>query len=94
MVIMMSKFVYMKGLEFVFELVLLFEKFIGDLFWICQVFNNLLSNVFKFIFEGYIKFLVDGCFKFYGIYELEIKIEDMGIGISCKDCNKLFNVFF
>ena len=93
MVTMMSKSAHMKGLEFVFELAPLPEKLIGDLFRIRQVLNNLLSNALKFTSEGYIKLSVDGCSKPHGIHELEIKIEDTGIGISRKDRNKLFNAF-
>lgn len=46
------------------------------------MFNNLLSNVFKFMFSGIIMFLVSGCLFFYGIYEVNIIVEDIGIGIS------------
>lgn len=93
MVTIMSKSAHMKGLEFVFELAPLPEKLIGDLFRIRQVLNNLLSNALKFTSEGYIKLSVEGRALPHGIHELEIKIEDTGIGISRKDRNKLFNAF-
>tara|TARA_A200000159_G_scaffold156249_2_gene170979 strand:+ start:11742 stop:14879 length:3138 start_codon:yes stop_codon:yes gene_type:complete len=93
MVTIMSKSAHMKGLEFILELGPLPEKLIGDVFRIRQILNNLLSNALKFTSSGYIKLAVEGKALQHGIHELEIKIEDTGIGISRKDKNKLFSAF-
>ncbi|NVK56351.1 MAG: response regulator [Alteromonadaceae bacterium] len=93
MVTIMSKSAHMKGLEFVYELAPLPEKLIGDVFRIRQILNNLLSNALKFTSSGYVKLAVRGKSLQHGIHELEIVIEDTGIGISRKDKNKLFSAF-
>ena len=93
MVTIMSKSAHMKGLEFVLELDPLPEKLIGDVFRIRQVLNNLLSNALKFTSHGYIKLAVKGKALQHGIHEIQIRVEDTGIGISRKDKNKLFNAF-
>lgn len=93
MVTIMSKSAHMKGVEFIFELGPLPEKLIGDVFRIRQVLNNLLSNAIKFTSSGYINLSVRGQSLLHGIHELEIRVEDTGIGISRKDKNKLFTAF-
>lgn len=93
MVTMMSKSAHMKKIEFVFDLAPLPEKLIGDVFRIKQVLNNLLGNALKFTSSGYIALRVKGRQLPHGIHELEIIIEDTGIGISRKDRKKLFTAF-
>lgn len=93
MVTMMSTSAHVKNIEFIFELAPLPEKLIGDVFRIRQILNNLLSNALKFTSSGYIKLGVKGRSLPQGILQLELIIEDTGIGISRKDRSKLFNAF-
>tara|TARA_Y100000296_G_scaffold17791_1_gene21037 strand:+ start:365 stop:3484 length:3120 start_codon:yes stop_codon:yes gene_type:complete len=93
MVTIMAKSSHSKRIEFVFDLKPLPEKLIGDVFRIKQVLNNLLSNALKFTSSGTITFSVNGRTLPHGIHELNITVEDTGIGISRQDRKKLFNAF-
>lgn len=93
MVTIMSKSCHSKKLEFVFDLGPLPDKLIGDVFRIKQILNNLLSNALKFTSSGTITLSAKGRALPHGIHELELIVEDTGIGISRQDKKKLFNAF-
>lgn len=93
MVTIMAKSSHSKRIEFVFDLRPIPEKLIGDVFRIKQVLNNLLSNALKFTSSGTITLAVSGRSLEHGIHELNITVEDTGIGISRQDRKKLFNAF-
>lgn len=93
MVSLMAKSAHQKNLEFIYELEPLPDKLIGDAFRIKQILNNLLGNALKFTSEGYISFSASGKNLAHGFYELTLKIEDTGIGISRQDRKKLFSAF-
>ncbi|KXI29721.1 hybrid sensor histidine kinase/response regulator [Paraglaciecola hydrolytica] len=89
----MAKSAHLKNLEFIYDLSPLPEKLIGDSFRIKQILNNLLGNALKFTDHGHIGLSVKGTFLEHGMYELTLKIEDTGIGISREDRRKLFAAF-
>lgn len=93
MVNLMAKTAQQKKLEFVLDLGPLPDKLIGDVTRIKQILNNLLSNALKFTSNGYIRLSASGTNLEHGMYELGLKVEDTGIGISSKDRKKLFNAF-
>ncbi|WP_334021541.1 hybrid sensor histidine kinase/response regulator [Alteromonas sp. S015] len=93
MVTIMAKSSHSKRIEFVFDLHPLPEKIIGDVFRIKQVLNNLLSNALKFTSSGTITLSASGRTLPHGIHEVNITVEDTGIGISRQDRKKLFNAF-
>ncbi|MFT2089650.1 7TM diverse intracellular signaling domain-containing protein [Paraglaciecola sp. 2405UD69-4] len=93
MVSIMAKSAHLKNLEFIYDANPLPEKLIGDSYRIKQILNNLLGNALKFTDHGYIKLSASGSEKAHGIYELVIKVEDTGIGISREDQRKLFAAF-
>jgi two-component system sensor histidine kinase BarA len=90
---LMAKSAHQKRLEFIYELSPIPEKLIGDVFRIKQILNNLLGNALKFTSSGHILFSASGRSLAHGFYELELRVEDTGIGISRKDRKKLFNAF-
>ena len=73
------------------------EIFIGDPVRLQQVLNNLISNAIKFTDEGYVKVYVKKTQRqrvaHNDLLELQISIEDSGIGISEEDTPKLFKSF-
>ena len=89
----MAKSAHLKNLEFIYDLAPLPEKLIGDSFRIKQILNNLLGNALKFTDYGHVGLSVRGAFLEHGMYELTLKIEDTGIGISRDDRRKLFAAF-
>ncbi|MDU0353681.1 7TM diverse intracellular signaling domain-containing protein [Paraglaciecola aquimarina] len=89
----MAKSAHLKNLEFIYDLDPLPEKLIGDSYRIKQLLNNLLGNALKFTDYGHIRLSVSGKEKEHGIYELTLRIEDSGIGISREDKRKLFAAF-
>jgi two-component system sensor histidine kinase BarA len=93
MVSVMAKSAHLKNLEFIYNLEPLPEKLIGDSYRIKQVLNNLLGNALKFTDHGFITLSAYGKERDHGIYELVLKIEDSGIGISREDQRKLFAAF-
>jgi len=93
MVSVMAKSAHLKNLEFVYNLEPLPEKLIGDSYRIKQVLNNLLGNALKFTDHGFVSLSASGKERDHGIYELVLKIEDSGIGISRQDQRKLFAAF-
>jgi two-component system sensor histidine kinase BarA len=93
MVSVMAKSAHLKNLEFIYNLEPLPEKLIGDSYRIKQVLNNLLGNALKFTDYGFVSLSASGRVRAHGIYELVLKIEDSGIGISREDQRKLFAAF-
>jgi two-component system sensor histidine kinase BarA len=93
MVSVMAKSAHLKNLEFIYNLEPLPDKLIGDSYRIKQVLNNLLGNALKFTDQGFISLSASGKIRDHGIYELVLKIEDSGIGISREDQRKLFVAF-
>jgi two-component system sensor histidine kinase BarA len=93
MVSIMAKSAHLKNLEFIYNLEPLPEKLIGDSYRIKQVLNNLLGNALKFTDYGFVSLSAYGKEREHGIYELVLKIEDSGIGISREDQRKLFAAF-
>jgi two-component system sensor histidine kinase BarA len=93
MVSVMAKSAHLKNLEFIYNLEPLPDKLIGDSYRIKQVLNNLLGNALKFTDHGFVGLSASGKERDHGIYELVLKIEDSGIGISRKDQRKLFAAF-
>lgn len=93
MVTIMAKSAHSKKLEFVLDLSPLPEKLIGDVFRIKQILNNLLSNALKFTSTGTITLAISGRPLAHGIHEINIVVEDTGIGISRTDRQKLFSAF-
>lgn len=93
MVSVMAKSAHLKNLEFIYNLEPLPEKLIGDSYRIKQVLNNLLGNALKFTDQGFVSLSASGKERDHGIYELVLKIEDSGIGISREDQRKLFAAF-
>jgi two-component system sensor histidine kinase BarA len=93
MVSVMAKSAHLKNLEFIYNLEPLPEKLIGDSYRIKQVLNNLLGNALKFTDHGFVTLSASGKERDHGIYELVLKIEDSGIGISREDQRKLFAAF-
>ena len=89
----MAKSAQLKDLEFIYDIQPLPEKLIGDSYRIKQILNNLLGNALKFTDSGYIYLSVSGTEKDHGIYELVLRVEDSGIGISREDQRKLFTAF-
>ena len=93
MVSVMAKSAYLKKLEFVYDLEPLPEKLIGDSYRIKQVLNNLLGNALKFTDHGFVSLTASGKEQEHGMYEMVLKVEDSGIGISRDDQRKLFAAF-
>lgn len=93
LVTVMAKSAHLKDLEFIYDIAPLPEKLIGDSYRIKQILNNLLGNALKFTDHGHIGLVVKGEFLEHGMYALNLKIEDTGIGISREDRRKLFAAF-
>lgn len=93
MIGIMAKSAHLKELEFVYDIEPLPLKLIGDSFRIRQILNNLLGNALKFTDQGHIGLSASGRVLEHGIFELTIRIEDTGIGISREDKRKLFTAF-
>jgi two-component system sensor histidine kinase BarA len=89
----MANSAHLKKLEFIYDLQPLPEKLIGDSYRIKQILNNLLGNALKFTNKGHIGLSASGVMLEHGLYELVLKIEDTGIGISREDRRKLFTAF-
>lgn len=82
-----------KQVVFVYEPVALPRKMMGDAARIKQVLTNLLSNAVKFTPSGYIYLRVKAHKPDEERVQLEMTVEDTGIGISALDQQKLFNAF-
>lgn len=93
LVSVMAKSAHLKNLEFIYDIAPLPEKLIGDSYRIRQILNNLLGNALKFTDHGHVGLAVKGVFLEHGMYELTLKVEDTGIGISREDKRKLFAAF-
>lgn len=92
-VLLHDKTAFKKGLTFTYHRVPLPEKLIGDPVRIKQVLTNLISNAIKFTQEGHISLIVKSKMLKTGKIQLEIEVEDTGIGIETKDKMKLFRAF-
>ena len=90
---LMSQSAHKKRLEFVLDVDPLPDKLIGDVMRIRQILNNLLSNAVKFTENGFVQLSAKGREQEHGLYELELMVEDTGIGISQQDRQKLFSAF-
>jgi two-component system sensor histidine kinase BarA len=90
---LMSKQAYNKGLEFVLDLQPLPKKLLGDAPRIRQVVTNLLSNAIKFTPSGHVSIRVESRELDNNLVELNIVVEDTGIGIAEHDKSKLFAAF-
>lgn len=78
-----------KKLEFLWDLELPEEQWlVGDALRIKQVMNNLLSNAFKFTQKGKVEVGVK-----WAKDQLEISIEDSGIGMNPEELVKVFREF-
>ncbi|MBN2411079.1 response regulator [candidate division KSB1 bacterium] len=69
------------------------EKFIGDVYRIQQVINNLLNNAIKFTEKGEVVFYIKSKQIADKTYELLFTVKDTGIGISQERQKKLFEAF-
>jgi signal transduction histidine kinase/FixJ family two-component response regulator/HPt (histidine-containing phosphotransfer) domain-containing protein len=69
------------------------EKLFGDELRVKQIFNNLLSNAFKYTREGIVKLSVSGEYKTEKDMVLSITVSDSGIGIRAEDITKLFSEY-
>ncbi len=66
---------------------------IGDELRINQILNNLISNAVKFTSVGYVTIVVNRTRQINDEVELFFMVKDSGIGISEKECDKLFQSF-
>ena len=91
MIMMLAPSVNEKGVDFIIELNLessFSHEF--DKLRLTQVIQNLLTNAIKFTSEGYVK--ISANYK-KSQEEIEIKIEDSGIGIPEGELNSIFEGF-
>ncbi|MES2765417.1 MAG: response regulator [Bacteroidota bacterium] len=65
----------------------------GDAFRMQQVVGNLLSNAIKFTEKGEVKVRLASLRKTNSKVQVQIEIEDTGIGIAAEDLNRLFESF-
>ena len=89
---LMSKTAHDKGLQFIYQPVLLPAKLIGDASRIRQILTNLIGNAIKFTPQGHIKLTVNGEYR-EGSYWLSFAVQDTGIGISSNQQTVLFKAF-
>ncbi|MCU4677126.1 ATP-binding protein [Catenovulum sp. 2E275] len=90
---LMSREAFSKGLEFSLESDILPIAAIGDQHRFKQIITNLLSNAIKFTPDGYIILRISITSISETQHQLNIDIEDSGIGISKEKQSKLFNAF-
>ncbi|GEM_PF-2943972 len=90
---LMSREAFSKGLEFSLESDILPIAAIGDQHRFKQILNNLLSNAIKFTPTGYVILRISITSISETQHQLNIDIEDSGIGISKEKQSKLFNAF-
>jgi signal transduction histidine kinase/CheY-like chemotaxis protein len=68
------------------------DELYGDEMRIRKIMVNLLGNAVKYTKSGYVKLCVDGTRR-DDVIDLEIKVEDTGIGIRPEDMDKVFSRF-
>jgi PAS domain S-box-containing protein len=67
--------------------------FSGDLFRIRQILNNLVSNAVKFTDSGHIMLNVRERSRSNSIIDVEMKLEDTGIGLTETAMSRIFNKY-
>ena len=83
-----------KGLKFIMEVdEELPVRPIGDMQKLRQVITNLLTNAVKYTEKGQIKLSVRLKEKTQEGFEMEVSVEDTGIGIKAEEMDKLFSAF-
>jgi CheY-like chemotaxis protein/anti-sigma regulatory factor (Ser/Thr protein kinase) len=68
------------------------ELLVGDELRVKQIFNNLLSNAFKYTHEGYVDWYISAEVSGNSVW-LSSRIQDTGIGIKKEDMSKLFSEY-
>lgn len=69
------------------------QDFIGDSGRIRQVFTNIIGNAFKFTSEGSVIVTISGTPIEHNKMEVEIQIQDTGIGIPANQLKSIFSAF-
>ncbi|MBN66794.1 MAG: hypothetical protein CMM94_04415 [Rickettsiales bacterium] len=69
------------------------RRFIGDPTRVRQVLINLISNAIKFTDTGYVFIDIDGSNRTNDYYQLVIRVQDTGIGISEENLTHIFDKF-
>ena len=69
------------------------SRLYGDDVRLSQVIMNLLTNAVKYTKEGSVRFSVSGGARTDGMLELNVSVEDTGIGIREEDIPRLFESF-
>ena len=82
-----------KGLKFSKELLDVDFIVVSDQTRVRQIFFNLLSNAVKFTSEGYVKLQLKAQRRSHTKIDLEVIVEDSGIGISHQDTKRIFSDF-
>lgn len=83
-----------KGIDFRWEIADdIPELLSGDEYRLRQIINKFLSNAEKYTKDGHIILRVKGNKAENGMYNLQVEVEDMGIGIKKEDFDKLFGAF-
>ena len=82
-----------KGLDYILEEDIVFSEIKLDETRLRQILINLISNAIKFTSEGYVKIIVKQIIKDNDRLDLELIVEDTGIGISQNNQAKIFEAF-
>lgn len=69
------------------------DYFLGDELKTRQILTNILGNAVKFTNKGYIYLRLKGTELLGGKYQIEVEVEDSGMGIRGEDMDKLFEAF-
>ena len=93
LVFVFAKDAQKKGLKFYYEPCPLPTRIVGDGARLKQVLTNLLSNAVKFTNEGSVSLVINARQKHKDIMELNIQVQDTGIGIATENQDKLFQSF-
>ncbi len=83
-----------KGIEFIVEIGDGCDGwFIGDAVRLRQIISNLTSNAIKFTSDGFVKISVTSELIDEKRYEIRLKVQDTGIGMSKKSVEEIFSPF-
>ena len=83
-----------KGLDFKTEIDSSLPKSLyGDDVRIRQIITNILTNAIKYTEKGSVTLKIGGKQIDSDVFELEVKVQDTGIGIRAEDMDKLFQSF-